>query len=147
MWNYFNFFSRVSENFTVGDAKNFQLENFLFASCSIVAVNQYQFQSVNAYLSMFFVKVQFPFKIHQMMMMVMMIHHWIRIEHELNVDSSCKEWNFCMTFTTSILEADFSLFLWSITESCESDLLKVGINFWKWLKIQSVTRNFGNKSR
>ena len=106
-------------------------------SCSIVAVNQYQFQILyNAYLSMFFVKVQFPLEIHQMMMvmMMMMIHHWIWIKHELDVDSSWEKWNFCVTFTTSVLEANFSFFLWSITETCVSYLMELKFKFMEVIK-------------
>ena len=54
--------------------------------------------------------------------MVMMIHHRIWVEHELNVDAATCEAEFSVTFTATIGEAKFSFILWPVAESREANL-------------------------
>ena len=88
---------------------------------SRLMMQKYQLNCHSTYLSMFLVKIEFFLEIHQMMVM-MMIHHRCRVEDKLYINSSSIKRDFCVTFTATILEANSSLFLWSITKPSESDL-------------------------
>lgn len=55
-------------------------------------------------------------------MVVVMIHHWIGVEGELEVDAGCDHRDLRVTFTTSVGKAQSSLIDWSIPESRETNL-------------------------
>lgn len=69
-----------------------------------------------------------------MMMVMVMIHHWIGVEGELEVDTGGDHRNFCVTFTAAVGEAQSSFVDWSVAESCESNLKS------KKLERESVNR-------
>lgn len=68
------------------------------------------------------VEVQFALEVRQMMVVVVMVHHWIRIEHQLEVDTAVSKGDFGVALSASVGEAQFSLLLRSIAEACESNL-------------------------
>jgi hypothetical protein len=96
-----------STNFTVADARNV-----------------HKLPLSITHLSVFLVIVEFSLVVHEVMVVVMMVmvHHGIRIEHQLYVDSVGKEGDFSVSLTASVLEANSTLLLGSVAESSVTDL-------------------------
>lgn len=73
------------------------------------------------HFAVFFVEVEFPLEVGEVMVM-MVIHHWIRIEDELEVDSGSGKRYLGVTLAASISEAQLSFFLRSVAEPSVADL-------------------------
>lgn len=80
------------------------------------------------YFAKVLVEIELPLVVN---VMVVVWHSWIRIEDELQIDARRGKRDLGVSFSASVLETDFALFLRPVTESRVTDLRKHK-NFIKW---------------